>query len=253
LRLNRKRFYKKGPLPFRYVFLLTIVFFIFSTAIGIWTINKGIAPTLMDAAQKETERIASLVINNAVGKQIAEDEINVDDLIITSQNTTGNITSFKFNTTMISRILAKMTNRVQKNLQLASKGNIAALEMPDVEIETKGHSNEGILYEIPLGQATHNALLGNLGPKIPVRFYVVGSVEPNITKEIIPYPINNAYIEIDVHIKVSIQVVIPFLSKTTYVETSIPIGITTYQGDVPDYYNGGDSSSAPSIQFPRSK
>lgn len=218
---------------------------------GIWFINKGIAPTLMDAAEKETERIAALVINNAVSKQIAEDEIKIDELIISEKNAAGNIASFKFNTAIVNSVLARITNRVQNNLKLASEGNIAALEMPDVEIQTEGHANEGILYEIPLGQATHNALLGNLGPKVPVRFYVVGSVEPNIKETITPIPINSYYMSISVHIKVSIQVVIPFETKTTTVETLYPIGMTTYSGDVPDYYNGNGNTLPPSIQLPR--
>lgn len=207
----------------------------------------------MDAAEEETKRIASLVINNAISKQIAEDEININELIISEQNAQGNIASFKLNTTIVNTVKAKITNRVQKNLELASEGNIAALEMPDVEIQTEEKQNDGILYEIPLGQATNNALLGNLGPKVPVRFYVVGSVEPNIVKNIIPIPINSYYMEIGVHIKVSVQVVIPFETKTTTVETTYPIGITTYSGDVPDYYNGSGEPNSPSIQIPKSR
>lgn len=204
----------------------------------------------MDVAEKETERIASIVINNAIGKQIAEDEIKIEDLIIANQDSVGNITSFNFNTSIINAVQARITSRVQKNLQLASEGNIAALELPEIDIESEGHPNEGILYHIPLGQATQNALLGNLGPKVPVRFYVVGSVEPNIVKTVTPFPINSALIEISVHIKVSVQVVIPFLTKTSTVETLLPIVMRTYHGNIPDYYNGG-SEASPSIQLPR--
>ncbi len=32
----------------------------------------------------------------------------------------------------------------------------------------------------PLGQATEIPLLGNLGPKIPIRFHVIGDVQANV-------------------------------------------------------------------------
>ncbi|MGX1725054.1 sporulation protein YunB, partial [Bacillus haynesii] len=35
---------KRGPLPFRYVMLLSFVFFIFSTAISLLIINSSIKP-----------------------------------------------------------------------------------------------------------------------------------------------------------------------------------------------------------------
>ncbi|MCG3057053.1 hypothetical protein KZ287_33340, partial [Escherichia coli] len=71
---------KKGPIPFRYVVLLTIVFFLLSTGAGIWLINRGIEPTLMKYAEAQTKEIATLVINKAVNKQVV-DQLDVNDII----------------------------------------------------------------------------------------------------------------------------------------------------------------------------
>lgn len=220
-----------------------------STAVSLWIINKGIEPTLMRIAEKETKRIANLVINSAINQQITEDDLDVKDLITVQQDTYGKISSIDFNGAVVSRILAKTTNRVQKNLKAASQGKLHELEVPDIEIETNGLKNDGIIYYIPIGQATNNALLGNLGPRIPVRFYMIGNVISDVKKTIQPFGINNALVEIDIHIEVNIQVVIPFATKPATVSTDIPIAMRIIQGEVPNFYNNGAGSN-PSFEVP---
>jgi sporulation protein YunB len=245
----RGRLPRGGPLPFRYVFLLTFVFFILSTTVSIWIINKGIEPTLMDIAEKETKRIANLVINNAINQQITEDDIDVKDLITVQQDEYGKISSIDFNAAVVQRVLAKTQNRVLKNLKAATQGNLKELEYPDVEIEIDGPEEQGIIYYIPLGQAANNTLLGNLGPKIPVRFYVIGDVGADMKDEIEQFGINNAFIKILVHIEVNVQIVIPFATKTTTVSTDIPVAMRIIQGEVPNFYNNGGSAD-PSFEIP---
>ncbi|MCA1031613.1 sporulation protein YunB [Bacillus timonensis] len=239
-----------GPLPFRYVFLLTFVFFIFSTAAGLWIINKGIEPTLMRYAENETKRIATLVIKNAITKQINEDELNQEELVIIEKDANGKITSAGFNTSVIQRVLAKTTNNVERYLKFVNEGNIDALELPDVEIEKDEKTKrEGFFYEIPLGQATNNALLGNLGPRVPVRFFVIGDVMSDVKTEVEPFGINNALYKISIHLEVSVQVIIPFSTKEIVVPTNIPIVLRSINGDVPQYYNNGGDDS-PALELP---
>ncbi|WLR44309.1 sporulation protein YunB [Bacillus carboniphilus] len=247
----RRRRSPRGPLPFRYVFLLSFVFFIFSTAAGLWVINKGIEPTLKSIAVTETRRIAKIVINNAINKQINE-EVDVEELIVVETDESGKLMTVDFNAQTITRFQAMITQKVLKNLREAEKGNMDVLEIPDIEIQKEGQSQEeGIIYHIPLGQATNNALLGNLGPKVPVRFYVIGDAISDVNKTVTPYGINNALIEIDVEVEVNVQVVIPFATERITVSDSIPIAIRSIQGEVPDFYNGNGEAN-PSIEVPTS-
>ncbi|WP_342753906.1 hypothetical protein [Bacillus sp. PK3_68] len=48
---------KRGPLPLRYVFLITLVLFTFSTAASLWIINKNVKPTLIGYAHAETKKL----------------------------------------------------------------------------------------------------------------------------------------------------------------------------------------------------
>jgi sporulation protein YunB len=245
----RGRLLRRRPLPIRYVFLLTFIFFILSTAVSLWVINRGIEPTLMAIAEKETRRLANLVITSAINQQIAEDDFDVENFIKVQQDESGKISFVDFNTAVVNRVLAKTTNRVQKNLKAAAEGNLTELEFPDVQIETNQAKNKGIIYYIPLGQATNNILLGNLGPRIPVRFYVIGDVNSDVKKNIQPFGINNALVEISIHIEVNIQIIIPFATKTATVQNDIPVAIQIIPGEVPDFYNNSDGVN-PSFEVP---
>ncbi|MFC4323521.1 sporulation protein YunB [Litchfieldia salsa] len=241
---------RKGPLPFRYVFLLTFVFFMFSTAVGLVIVNKGIEPTLIKYAQNETSRIATVVIKNAITKQMTEESLSDEDIILTQTDSDGKITSVTFNSKLINEILAKTTNNVDKYLKFVNKGDVAALDLPEVDLQTDEKS-PGFIYEIPLGQATNNAILGNLGPKIPIRFHMIGDVMTDYSSKISDHGINNTYIEVLVHIEVRIQVIIPFATEEVIVPTNVPIaGPIFIPGEVPLYYNDGGDGSAPSIELP---
>ncbi|MBO0958929.1 sporulation protein YunB [Neobacillus sp. MM2021_6] len=246
-----RRFFKRGPLPFRYVMLLTLVFFLFSTATGLVLVNKGLEPTLMRYAETETRNIASLVINRAITKRTTNVGDN-NEVIKITESSDGKKQNAELNTDLINRVLAETTAQIQRNLKTAKKGDIALLES-DVEIETENTGKEdGIIWYVPLGQATNISLLGNIGPKIPVKFHAIGEVEPDV--HIVPKEmgINSVWIQVSVEIEVSVQIITPFATKITKLKQSIPVGGRLVEGEVPQFYNSGGGIT-PSIQLPEKK
>ncbi|CAM4152834.1 sporulation protein YunB [Lederbergia lenta] len=245
----RARRIRRGPLPFRYVVLLSLVFFIFSTAAGLWIVNRGIKPTLVSFAESQTRKIAPMVINNAV-KEVVPNVKDIDEVTKTVPNGAGGTTT-DFNTVIISRIMSDIATLVQANLKEAENDNLHKLEsQADIEIDMeKTKEDEGIVYSVPLGQATNNALLGNLGPRIPIRFTAIGDVQTNIEYDVEPYGINSAFYVVSIHIIVNVQIIIPFESTMTTVEQTIPIAIGNLEGTVPQFYNG-NGNTGPSIQLP---
>jgi sporulation protein YunB len=241
------RLSRRGPLPFRYVFLLTFVFFMFTTALSLWIVNKSFEPVLMEIAEKETKRIANLVINNAIEQQFLKDNPEMSDLITVQKDENGKIASVDFNTAIVNRILANTDDYVMQSLKAATEGKIEELELSGVEPENG--KNSGIIYYIPIGQVTNNSLLSNLGPRVPVQFQIIGNVLSDVTKEIKPFGINNVLIEVDIHVSVDIQVVIPFAAKAATVSTKIPIAMHVIQGEVPEFYNNGGNVN-PSFKVP---
>jgi sporulation protein YunB len=248
----RRRLSRRGPLPTRYVFLLTFVFFVFSTAVGLFIVNKGIEPTLMSYADSQTRKIASLVINNAVRSNVTnvKDIREIIETVPAGQDGEQSPSVRRFNAATITEILSETQNLVQKNLTRAEKGNISALEeSANLDIEESDEQGEGIVYNIPLGQATNNALLGNLGPRIPVRFTPIGDVHTTIDTKVEEHGINFVWIEVYVKIKVNVQIIVPFATKITKMEQSIPVAMGLFEGEVPQFFNGGGDSS-PSLELP---
>lgn len=246
--MARPRLLRKGPLPFRYVLLLTFVFFMFSTAAGLWIVNKGMKPVLMEIAETETKRIANLVINNALEEKFRKENPEFQQIVTLQRDNNGKIVSVDFNTEIINRILEQTDDHVMESLKAATEGRLERKVLP--EVETGSGDSRGIIYYIPLGQITHNALLANLGPRIPVQFQIVGNVDSEVTKEVHAYDINSFFIEVNVHIAVDIQVIIPFASKISTVTSDIPLVMRFIPGDVPQFYNKGSGPVGPSLQLP---
>jgi sporulation protein YunB len=234
-------------LPFRYVLLISFVFFILSTVAGLWIINKGIEPTLMKYAESQSRKIASQVINDAIDKKTT----NVEDINnIIEFNSKGKVSTIQ--TSVINRALADTVAEIQKNIKKVERGSFPSLsQVTDVEIETDKQKNSDgyIIWYVPLGQATKNALFGNLGPKIPIKFNAIGDIRPDVKMKATPMGINNTWIDASLHLVVSVQIITPFATKITKLKENIPIAAGLIQGDVPQYFNGG-SNSSPSIQLP---
>jgi len=225
--------------------LLSFVFFIFSTALGLWIVNIGIKPTLISYAESQTNKIAPAVINKAVHDVIP----NVKNMNEVADILPSGAVVFK--TDIINKTQAELSRAIQYNLKQAEKGNLEELEAETgIQIDyQKSSEGEGIVYSFPIGQATKNALLGNLGPRIPIRFTVVGSVYTNVEHKVEQYPINNLYVSVIIPIEVSVQIIIPFGSKKTVVKQEVPLAMGVFPLDVPDFYNSNEKTN-PSIQIP---
>ena len=217
------------------------------TVQGLWLVEKGIRPTLVEIAKTETQRIGTLAINEAVSKKILENT-DMEQLIEIQQDNNGKIISVGFNPVIYNRVLQQTTQRVQSYLNDISQGKVKDLSIPDgIEVEHDGEKyfHNGIIHTIPLGQASNNALLAHLGPKVPVRLTAIGDVKSQLSESIIPVGINNTYIRVSVDITVDVRVVIPFSTDEAIVQTSIPVGMVFVQGEVPEFYNYGATQGGP--------
>ena len=216
------------------IILLLIVSSIF---FSLYIINQKITPILMMYATKKSKTIANVVITQAVNDNIFSD-MNKEELFSEVKDSNGNVTSTNFNPVIINTILNKVTFCVQDYLEKLESGKIKELNlsnniMNEYDLKT---SKQGVIYEIPSGVIFNNALVSNLGPKVPVKININGDVVSNIKTDVTDYGINNALIKVTINIKVYIQVVIPFKTKEVMVETDIPVIMQLIKGEVPSYY-----------------
>ncbi|MET3727296.1 sporulation protein YunB [Fictibacillus halophilus] len=243
---RRKMKLRKGPLPFRFVLLISFILFTFITIQGLWLVNKGIEPTLMLIAQKKTEEIAALAISEAIDNEIlGPSEMN--DIIEYKTDTEGNVVFAGINQSVVNQVANQSQKVVQKYLKEIEEGKAHEV-IADDELGITAYKNEpGVIMEIPLGQATRNSLLANLGPKIPIKFMLIGEANTDIEERIENSGINNTWINIDIVVTVKTRIVIPFATETTIVKRPIKITAQFIKGEVPVYYNQSGDPIQPTV------
>ncbi|MDR7072919.1 sporulation protein YunB [Fictibacillus barbaricus] len=240
---RRKMKLRKGPLPFRFVILISFTLFVFITLQGLWLVDKGIEPTLMSIAQKKTEEVAALAISEAINNEIIKSS-EMDNILEYKTDTDGNVVFAGVNQRIVNNVANRSQTVVQKYLKEIEKGKIKNPE--EIGLENDDHDS-GVIQKIPLGQATKNSLLANLGPKVPIKFMVIGEVNTDIKEKIENSGINNTWINIDVIVTVKTQVVIPFATETTVVTRPIKIMAQFIKGEVPIYYNQSGDPIQPAL------
>ncbi|MGB5947525.1 sporulation protein YunB [Paenisporosarcina sp.] len=246
-KVNKKTIYWKS----KNIIPLLFVFVVISVALMFYIVNVRLTPIYLEYAEVQSNKIASLVVSKAINSRTA-DVMDVNDIIEEIPTDQANRVTTKFNTEIINRVQADTIKLVQTHLEQAEEGNLDNLPyLDDIEYDPNAmEDNGGIVFFVPLGQATNIPLLGNLGPKIPIRFHVIGSVQSDIVYGFREFGINNAMVEVSIVLKVNVQVIVPLATKTTTIQQKIPVALGVISGPVPQIYTKGEGGTQPSIEVP---
>ena len=199
-------------------------------------INTKIVPPLEVYAENEVKKISSLIISDAV-ESISFSEEETMSFFNTLTNKSDEVISVDFNTAKINKSLVKLNKAVYKDLKLFENG---IYKLGDTEIET-----EDLIYKIPLGYITGNYTLSNIGPKVPLKAKVIGSVVSNIKTEVSSYGINNSLLKVYIDVTVNMRFMLPLISKDVLVNNSIPLVVKIIQGKIPNVYGGSYAVTSP--------
>ena len=228
--------------------ILIFILLIISIFLALKFINLKINPVLLDYANMEARKLASIIINDAINKNFKD--INIDELFIITKEE-NEIKSIDFNPIIVNQVLTNTTTLIQINLKYLEQGKIELLNLnTDALIDYNTDKlRQGIIYEIPSGVIFGNSFLANIGPKIPVRFSLVGDIVSYVNTEVKDYGINNALIEVNIVLELSEQLILPFVTDKITINTTIPVALKLIQGTVPNYYLNGLQNS-PAITLP---
>lgn len=253
----RKRIYlkKKIRLNRKYNKVNIIIYIVIAIIISIFLlfkyINKKVSPIILDYAEMESKRLASIVISKSINNELAE-ELTVENLFVITKSDDGEIKTIDFNPVIVNQLLLKSTTAVQTNLKYLEDGQIDKLELGDNALINYDPDNlrEGIFYKIPAGVVFNNSILANLGPKIPVRFSLIGNILANIESKVTNYGINNALVDVKMNLKINQKVILPIATRDIVVEVNIPLAIKIIQGVVPEFYFNGLAKNSSSFELP---
>lgn len=243
---RRSTFWKRRKLiPIIFLAVIAAVVYLF------YFVNQRLTPIYISYAEVQTEKIANHVISEAITERISN-VLDVNDVILHVPTENSEQVNVKYNTEVINRILADVRTTVDDNLEEIARGNVDILPL-DNNIEydpDQMQAQGGVVFLVSLGQVTNLPLLGNLGPKIPIRFHVIGDAQANVVPYIEEFGINNAYVEVNIHLKVQVKIIVPLATKMAIVEQKIPVAIGLVQGPVPQVYSNGDGTTTPAIEVP---
>lgn len=246
IHLKRKFSFFKKKINF---VIFIVIILIIMIVLTLNFISLKVNPVLLDYAQMEARKIASIIINDAVNQNITND-IDVEELFIITRDTNNEVKTIDFNPIIVNQILTETTILVQSNLRYLEQGKVDMLNLMNNALidYNQDKLKQGIIYEIPSGVIFGNSFLANIGPKIPVKFSLVGDIVGYINTNVTDYGINNALIEVNIVLELSEQVILPFVSEKITIDTTIPVALKLIQGSVPNYYLNGLNS--PSFALP---
>ncbi|WP_301108887.1 sporulation protein YunB [Sporosarcina sp.] len=226
---------------------------IVAVALFFYYVNKQLTPIYTEYAEIQTQKIASYVISQAIQAR-SSSVYDINEIIENVPDDTSDTVTTKFNAEIIQQVMAEMHQLVEDHLERAEGGDLDMLPpLGDLEYNPDMMQKEqGIVFFVPLGQATNIPLIGNLGPKIPIRFHVVGDVHANVETNLVEFGINNAYVELNLVLQVNVQIIVPLATSKSVVEQKMPVAIGLIRGKVPQIYSKGEQTPA-QIEVPLEK
>ena len=207
-------------------------------------------PTIFKYGSLEAKKFSSIIINDAIDKYITN-QIDIDNLFLITNDSSGEIKSIDFNTGLINKYLTNATKSIQKNLKYIEKGDIQKVEYKANLLDTYNEDDlkNGVIYYLNSGFIFNNPIFANFGSQIPIKIALTGEVVSNVSTELTNYGINNALIKVYVNITITEQVILPYFDKQIELETKVPVALKLVNGSVPSYY-GNLNTTTPSLTLP---
>ena len=192
---------------------------------------QNVSPKVVHIATKNMEKYIDTIASNY---QIFLDErATNEECFELVNNSKGEIINVSYNMACIYNLASKLTEFLQSSLENTEQ----ITSLPYMNHEIKKQNLKGILLDIPVGIISDSPFLVNIGPKIPVFIHFMNSVFTNVQTRITDYGINNAMLEIYLHVTISYEVVLPVTTKEEEKSYEFLLDTQLIQGKVPDWYN----------------
>ena len=215
---------------------LLFLIVISTTVISVFLLSvlgKRLSPILARYVNVEAKRFASNIINTSVNDTLKEGI--TDDLFKLSKTSDGKIEMLDYNTKKVNALLSKINRKIQHLLANLEDGKIEDLPISS-GFKMEKFSKNGVVCKVPMGSLRKTALFVNVGPSIPIKMAFIGQVESSLNTKISEYGINYLVVEINVHVTVEEQIIMPAMSKKEILVIEAPLTMKIIQGEIPSYY-----------------
>lgn len=238
--MKLKRKLKIKPLNY----LIIIILLVFSVSfLMIHRFNQKISPKMIKVIENKINKLSNDIIMDSFNSQLLNKH-DINNILKITKNKEEEIIAVDFDLEKAYQISLNLTKNIKKSLK----------ELPDTKLSDeyllKSQGNNGYIILLPVGLATNNNYLANLGPKIPVKVTFIGNLVTGLKTKVKDYGINSALIEVYINISLSEEILIPYVSKKINNSTQILLSSQMIEGVVPDIYNGLLENSSSLINVP---
>lgn len=196
---------------------LIVILLVCVVAIGAFRVKYHSA--ICGLAETQVRNATSDLINDAIDKQIENENIQYDRIVYFEKDLNGRITALKTNMTEVNRLKTDILNLINDE--------ILAMDTSDLGI--------------PIGSLILPEFLSGRGPAIPVHILSIRNSDASFTSTFTEAGINQTLQQLNMH--VSVDVAVLALGSTSYftVSSQVVVAETIIVGQVPNtfFHTGG--------------
>lgn len=207
-----------APLPKK--LLLVLLMALLGLFAGLLLLDVRIKPVISTVGAARAKAVANTSIMRAVEAELKERGGEYEDLVSIRIGEAGEIRAVMSNIVKINRLKARISERVQENLNI-----------------------DMIHVSIPLGNLVGGDLFSGRGPLIPFKLLPYGNVVVEVDNQFTSAGINQTLHRIVLTVDAGVSIVLPVSSVSTSVTTSVVVAETIIVGEVPERYASFDEGS----------
>jgi len=190
--------------------MIFALFFLFAFSIFFYAEHR-LRPIIEEMATASAKSLATRVVSEAINEEMMNENLSYDDLIYFEKDTNGKITALRTNIIMINMLKSRMSVAILKKLSDVNETQI----------------------KIPVGNLVNGEIFSGLGPRVTIRLIPVGAVSTDITNHFASAGINQTRHQIMMEVKAFVSVILPMMSVSADIITSVCIAETVIVGEVP--------------------
>ena len=166
-----------------------------------------------EIAMSDAVDAVTLAVSDCVSQVLREQDYSEDWFVTISRDESGNITALTTNTAHINALSTELQQKIARSAD-----------------------NQCLNIRIPLGNLLGSNLLLGRGPEIPVEILMLTSSFVRFDNDLVSTGINQSRHIVTLRAEVDVDILIPWGTLSTTVESEIPIAETVIVGRVPETY-----------------
>lgn len=199
------------------IILLIIIIVLIITFFMLKKFSDVVTPKVVNISKQKANEVVYDVITNNVNRYVLDDSRLLENIIVVTKNSEGEILTADFNLENAYLLIRNITKSIDDNIKL-------------------NNEDDGIYFEVPIGYYINSSFLSNMGPRIPVKINFTGTILSNLKTKITNYGMNNALVELYANIVIVEEIITPATNEIIQTDYDVLLSSKLINGRVPSFY-----------------